>query len=167
MTDRPDPTVGHPQSLPAPYARLQPVNHVAVRWTAGFWGERFALCDIVTLPSMYEALNNADNSAVFSNFYVAAGRQQGQHRGTFWSDGDCYKWLEAAVYVYAVTGNHTLAAQLDELIAFSDRSNPRPRPWLHIAGSVGGARHYRHDAYLKRPRGARLRHGQWRRKKRK
>ena len=101
---------------PAPYGQLRPIGHADARWTAGFWRQRVDLCETTILPSMYEALNHANNAAVFSNFYVAAGLKQGEHRGTFWSDGDCYKWMEAVAYVYGVTGNQALDRQLDELI---------------------------------------------------
>ena len=100
----------------SPHAKLQPVNHASVRWNGGFWGERFQQCEEVILPSMFKALNTPENSAVFSNFYVAAGLQEGEHSGTFWSDGDCYKWMEAAAHVYGITQNAELNAQLDELI---------------------------------------------------
>ena len=115
MTNQSDTTTSPLLPL-SPYTQLQPVDHANVRWTTGFWGKRFALCETTILPSMFEALNNENNAAVFSNFYVAAGLQAGQHRGTFWSDGDCYKWMEAAAYVYDVTGNQALDRQLDELI---------------------------------------------------
>ena len=78
----------------SPFNQLKKTEVGAVRWTGGFWGERFQQCEDVILPSMFEALNHAENSAVFSNFYVTAGLQEGTHLGTFWSDGDCYKWME-------------------------------------------------------------------------
>jgi DUF1680 family protein len=89
----------------------------AVRWTEGFWAERFRNCHETMLPSMRRALENPDNAAVLANFAVAAGLQEGTHRGTFWSDGDCYKWIEAMAHVYGVTGDASLDQTMDEQIA--------------------------------------------------
>ena len=99
------------------YQKLFPLEVGAVTWDAGFWGNLFQLCHQVVLPSMRKALDEPDNGAVFSNFYVAAGLQPGEHKGTMWSDGDCYKWMEAMAHVYSVTKDTNILAELDELIA--------------------------------------------------
>ena len=99
-----------------PFARLKDVETGAVRWTDGFWADRFELCRGTIIPSMREALEEPKNAAFLENFHVAAGLKQGEHRGTKWSDGDCYKWMEAAAHVYGITGDEDLARQLDELI---------------------------------------------------
>jgi len=98
----------------SPYARLKSVDMDAVKWTRGFWAEKFALCRNVMIPGLRRALQNPRNAAVLDNFRVAAGLMQGRHRGTNWSDGDCYKWLEALAYVYAVTGDEELNRLMDE-----------------------------------------------------
>jgi len=100
----------------SPYARLKSVDMDAVKWTRGFWAERFALCRNVMILGLRRALQNPRNAAVLSNFRVAAGLVRGRHRGTNWSDGDCYKWLEALAYVYAVIGDKKLARLMDEWI---------------------------------------------------
>lgn len=100
----------------APYAQLKPAPHGSVRWTQGFWADRFALCHEVIVPSMRQALDDPTNGAMFSNLFVAAGLQEGKHQGTFWSDGDCYKWMETAAYIVDLTGDKELDATLDELI---------------------------------------------------
>ena len=60
-----------PASNVGRFNQLSTTDVGAVRWTGGFWGERFQQCEDVILPSMFEALNTPENSAVFSNFYVA------------------------------------------------------------------------------------------------
>ena len=48
----------------------------------------------------------------------AAGLEEGAHEGTDWSDGDCYKWLEAMAHVYGATRDPELDRQMDEVIAW-------------------------------------------------
>ncbi len=123
----------------------------AARWTSGFWAERFALCRDVVLPKMKEALENPQNAAWLGNFRVAAGIEPGGHRGTNWSDGDCYKWLEAMAHVYAVDPRPQLDREMDywiDLIARSQEDDgylctqvqldPQKERW--------GRRHY-HELY--------------------
>ncbi|OUC08851.1 hypothetical protein RY27_06495 [Litorilinea aerophila] len=102
-----------PQS---PHARMSPMGPGTVRWTEGFWADHFARVRSQMIPAIHRALNDPDNGAVLSNFYVAAGLQEGGHQGTFWSDGDCYKWMEAIIHVLGVVDDPELDRLLDELI---------------------------------------------------
>ena len=95
---------------------LTPLPMTAARWTDGFWADRFNLCHEIVLPKMKEALEHPDNSAALSNFLVAAGLEEGKHCGTNWSDGDCYKWLQATAHVYALTGEEALDREMDHWI---------------------------------------------------
>lgn len=97
----------------SPHIRFTPA---AARWTEGFWADRFKLCHDSIMPCMREALARPDNSADLRNFRIAAGLTQGEHHGTNWSDGDCYKWMEAMSHVYGVTKDPELDRELDELI---------------------------------------------------
>jgi DUF1680 family protein len=99
------------------YRKLHILPVGAVKWTTGFWAQRFALVNETTLPSMRKAMHDPTNGAVFSNFYVAAGLEKGKHEGTNWSDGDCYKWMEAVIHIYGITREARLDATLDDLIA--------------------------------------------------
>ena len=98
------------------YQKLHPLEHDAVRWQDGFWGRLFQLCRETILPSMRQALDEPENGAVFSNFYIAAGLREGERKGTMWSDGDCYKYMEALTHIYGATKEQTIIEQLDELI---------------------------------------------------
>ena len=100
-----------------PHQKLFPLAHDAVSWRAGFWGNLFELCRSAILPSMRVALNDETNGAHFINFYLAAGLKHGKRIGTNWSDGDCYKYMEALTHVYGATGDSAILAELDELLA--------------------------------------------------
>ena len=98
------------------YNKLQPLAHDAVSWGNGFWGRLHQLCQETVLPSMRKALDEPDNGAVFSNFYIAAGLQAGERNGTMWSDGDCYKYMEAWAHIYGQTKDPAILDHLDPLI---------------------------------------------------
>lgn len=80
---------------------LRPTTMRAVRWTTGFWAEREALCRNTIVPEMKKALLAPENSACLVNFRIGAGQEKGGHQGTDWSDGVCYKGLEAMAWLYA------------------------------------------------------------------
>ena len=65
---------------------------------------------------MRKALDEPENGAVFSNFYIAAGLQEGERKGTMWSDGDCYKYMEAWAHIYSLTKDPAIIDHLDPLI---------------------------------------------------
>ncbi|MBM3335780.1 glycoside hydrolase family 127 protein, partial [Candidatus Sumerlaeota bacterium] len=101
----------------SPHVKIRAVDLDAARWTGGFWAERFEQCRRVTIPTMLEVMNKPDNSATFENLRIAAGLKQGKFSGNFWSDGDCYKWIEAAASVYTLTHDRELDRAMDDLIA--------------------------------------------------
>ena len=97
----------------------------AVRWTGGFWKDRFDVLSTTGVWSMwdtwntpYETLDEKGNhgSHGFRNFEVAAGTVEGKHHGPPFHDGDMYKWLEACAAVYAVTKDPKLDALMDRFI---------------------------------------------------
>jgi len=100
----------------SPYAKLRSVDIDAVRWTDGFWADRFEWCHKTVIPNMWKLLAAPQVSHAFENFLVAAGVKQGAHRGPKWHDGDFYKWLEAAAFVYATTHDEELNRQMDRII---------------------------------------------------
>jgi DUF1680 family protein len=98
------------------YAKLAGVDINDVRWTEGFWAERFDLCHRIMIPNMWRLLEDPNISGAYDNFLIAAGLKKGRHRGPKWHDGDFYKWLEAAAFVYGVTGDEKLNQQMDSII---------------------------------------------------
>jgi DUF1680 family protein len=100
----------------SPYVRLHSVDMSAVQWTEGFWADKFDQCARVMVPNMWQLMSSTEISFAYQNFLIAAGRSEGQHRGPKWNDGDFYKWLEAAAYVYGMTKDETLDRLMDEII---------------------------------------------------
>jgi uncharacterized protein len=100
-----------------PHSRAWPIPLEQVRWTTGFWAERFALARDVTLPAMGRLMEGTERTHFLENLRIAAGLSQGRHRGPKWNDGDFYKWLEAAAAIYAVSRDASLDSRMDGLIA--------------------------------------------------
>lgn len=101
---------------PGPHAKLRGVEADAVKWTSGFWAQKFDLCRREMLPSVQAALLDSRNSEQLVNLKIAAGLESGEYRGHHWSDGDCYKWIEAMALMYSVTGDASLDRKMDEWI---------------------------------------------------
>ena len=99
------------------FAKMSGTNIDAVKWTNGFWGERFTVFKDTMILSMWKTLDNPDISHSFRNFEVAAGEVEGEHGGPPFHDGDFYKWLESVASVYAVTKDPKLDALMDRIIA--------------------------------------------------
>lgn len=88
----------------------------AVKWTGGFWGNRFGVYSATSLQSMWQTWSNPDISHGFRNFEIAAGTCPGEHWGPPFHDGDMYKWLEAVAAVYAVNKDPELDKLMDKFI---------------------------------------------------
>ena len=99
----------------SPYSKLKPLNIGDCKWTSGFWADKFKVCEKSMLPYMGKLLCG-DIGHALNNFKIAAGMKKGEHKGMFWHDGDFYKWMEAATYVYAQNGDKKILKQLDEHI---------------------------------------------------
>lgn len=115
----------------------------AARWGGnGFWAGRVRTCCESTIPAMGRLMIDEDRPRYVGNFEVAAELTEGRHRGPKWNDGDFYKWLEAASASVALTGNDSLAAQLDALIDLIGRTQD-PDGYIHtdvqIAQRAGAA----------------------------
>ena len=100
-----------------PYAKVQPVALTETRWTEGFWKARFDLCRTQTVPAMAALMDGTNYSQFLQNFRVAAGLGPGRHRGAPFNDGDCYKFLEGACAILAVTNDPGLSNGIEQAIA--------------------------------------------------
>ena len=98
------------------YSKMVNTPLGAVKWTGGFWGERFNVYSNTSLQSMWATWSNPDISHGFRNFEIAAGTCEGEHWGPPFHDGDMYKWLEAVAAVYAVNKDPELDALMDKFI---------------------------------------------------
>ena len=101
----------------SPFARIQTVGFDDVRWTHGFWADRFELCRAQMVPSMARLMGGTNYSQFYHNFEITAGLAAGKSRGSTFNDGDFYKFLEGATATLAVTNDEALALRLDEIIA--------------------------------------------------
>ena len=106
-------------------AKMKNTPMGSVKWTGGFWGDRFKVLSQTTIWDMWDTWNTpwetldekgAHGSNGFRNFEVAAGTVQGKHHGPPFHDGDMYKWLEACATVYAVTKDPRLDNLMDKFI---------------------------------------------------
>jgi len=100
----------------SPYAKLRSIGIDEVIWTKGFWADKFKLMCEVGVPNMWQVLSDPEVGHAWQNFRIAAGLQEGEFRGTWWHDGDFYKWLEASCYIYAKTKDKKLDKLIDEVI---------------------------------------------------
>lgn len=103
----------------SPHSKLHSINLNEVKWTDGFWADKFTLVKDVTIPKMWEYFNGKDETKMghhWTNFLIVAGLKEGKWDGRSWDDGDLYKWVEAVAHVYAVTQDPKLDQQMDEII---------------------------------------------------
>ena len=99
----------------SPHSRLRSVDLDDVKWTDGFWADKFNVVKDVTIPKMWEYFHT-DIGHHWINFRIASGLDEGPWKGRSWHDGDFYKWLEAMAYVYQVTGDAKLDRWMDEVV---------------------------------------------------
>lgn len=106
----------------SPYSALRSVSLGAVRWTPGFWGDRFQQCAEVTLPHLFRLMDDPEHGHALTNLRIAAGLEQGEFAGTHFQDEWVYKWLEAAAYIYDVRRDELLDQQMDEIITIIEKA---------------------------------------------
>lgn len=104
-----------------------PVN--AVKWTGGFWGERFGVFSGTSVKSMFETWKS-DKASGWNNFLIAAGEKKGKRHGPPFHDGDMYKWLEAMTAVYAINKDPEVGKIMDRFIELIQKTQ-RPDGYIH------------------------------------
>ncbi len=97
------------------YAVMTDTPIDAVRWTGGFWGERFNVFAGTSVKNMWKTWQTEEGKG-FNNFLVASGEIRGKHHGPPFHDGDMYKWLESVAAVYAINKDPELDAIMDRFI---------------------------------------------------
>lgn len=128
MTDQP--IIANSRS---PYCRLRSVGLNEVRWTDGFWADRFRQCVEVTLPHLWKLAADPEWGHALTNLRIAAGLEKGEFAGTDWQDAWIYKWLEAASVVWGVTADNALDKLMDETIDVIARAQ---QPDGYIASQI-------------------------------
>ena len=101
----------------SPHVTLRSVGMGDVRWTTGFWAERFELCRKAMLPTLHSTLLDPKCSAQLGRITFTAGLCDENPGGVNWADGDCYKWIETMAHVYSVTKDAALDRLMDKWIA--------------------------------------------------
>lgn len=97
------------------HARLAGVPVSAVQLTGPFWGERRRILCQVTLPTMYQRL---EETGRIDNFRRAAGKRPDlPYQGAVYNDSDVYKWVEAVAWLLASEPDPLLADLVEQVIA--------------------------------------------------
>jgi len=121
----------------SPFVKFRSLGMTDVRWTAGFWADRFEVCKKSMVPVMGKLLRETKRTHFIDNFLVAAGMMEGRHRGPKWNDGDFCKWFESAAALYAATRDPKLDKMMDEVIGVLAAAQ-RPDGYLHTDVQIGG-----------------------------
>ncbi len=98
---------------------LAKIEHTAL--TGGFWGHRTENY-MEIIESQLEALLCETNSARLLNFGIQAGELEGEFFGEHWSDGDCYKFLEACCHIYRNNKDPKVKEVLDKYVPWIVKS---------------------------------------------
>jgi uncharacterized protein len=124
----------------SPFAKIHTVGLDEVRWTKGFWADRFELCRTQMIPSMARLMQGTNYSQFYYNFEIAAGLVDGKPHGASFNDGDFYKFLEGAAATLAVTNDARINHKLDEVIdviAQAQATNGYIDTWVQLHQRAG------------------------------
>lgn len=122
--------------------KLWMLNHKNITLEDSFWNKYVTLVSEVILPFMWQLINDnvpgAEKSYCIQNFRIAAGLEQGQHKGMVFQDTDVAKWLEAVGYALASkrdTQLEELADQAIDLIALAQCEDGYLNTYYTITGT--------------------------------
>jgi DUF1680 family protein len=101
----------------------------AIKIDDSYWNRYTSLVPDKVIPYQWEVLNDrvADVPAsnCLKNFRIAAGEEEGEHKGMVFQDSDAAKWLEAAAYSLASRPDPELEKNADDLIALIGRAQEK------------------------------------------
>jgi uncharacterized protein len=98
------------------YNKMQELHIADIKWTSGFWADKFELCRTAVIPAVYNGFKDPQNSEHIDNLKKAAGLMEGEFTGLDFSDGDSYKWIESMAFMFAVTQDPKLDSAMDDWI---------------------------------------------------
>src|SRR5262245_12578906 len=58
----------------SPHVPMRSVNLDDIRWTRGFWADRFETCRKESIPHLQRIMMGTEYSQYYHNFLIAAGR---------------------------------------------------------------------------------------------
>jgi uncharacterized protein len=99
------------------FVKLYGPDLQGVKWTHGFWADRFKVCREVMVPNMWKIYTDPTLSHAFRNFEIAAGLETGNFKGPSFHDGDFYKTFEAVAGMYSTTRDPQLNEWMDKAVA--------------------------------------------------
>jgi len=114
----------------SPYRQVEPIRLSEVKWTDGFWAQRYATCRDKMIPSMWEIMKGTKYKPFLEHFRIAAGLSEGAYHGAAWNDGDFYKFIEAVCAMQAIERDPEWDRRLDEIIAVIGKAQ-RPDGYIH------------------------------------
>ncbi|MBB3187016.1 aceric acid hydrolase [Microbacter margulisiae] len=101
----------------SPFAKLTGVNMGDVRWTKGFWADRFNVCLHTMSPKLMQTYMDGHIGHAIQNFEIAAGLDTGSYVGPPFQDGDFYKIFESLASLYSITKSKKLDEEMDSVIS--------------------------------------------------
>lgn len=123
-------------NLESEYVKFKSIDIGDCKWTEGFWADKFKAAETNMVPYMEKVLTG-DVGHALNNFKVAAGLKEGKHKGMHWHDGDFYKWIEAATYIYAINKDEALLKRLEDYIAIIAKAQ-QPNGFLQTQITIRG-----------------------------
>ena len=97
-------------------AKLRPFSLDAMRWTKGFWSERYSQSRDVTLRKLWDLAADPEAGHVLDNMRIAGGLKEREFAGTNWQDAWLYKWIESAAAFNAITRDPWIEERMDAAI---------------------------------------------------